>query len=236
LSCGLLAVLTLPGRLPKAYQDRLALAKQCGKAVLGGRDLTLQHGANLRIEDFSVDRLGTFANGVTAEDRLAIDRVTKTSNREVMVVGTKAGGKFVFVMQSAMDDALLKATFDTLSDAARTQLTGRRAGMLIAGFEGLGADELRSVAAQDQDPSNPPTGLRLNVSRFLASDARDHVVGVGFFSAGNLRRAQHGIVESEGLSYHFSKPESHFWSEDFRGILDWKGVKPNTARPRDNSL
>jgi len=224
LSCGLLAVLTLPGRLPTAYQDRLALAKLCGKAVFGGQDLTLQDGTNLRIENFSVDQLGTFVNGVySAEDRIAIDRITRTRNREVMVVGTKAGGKFVFAMQSAMDDALLKTTFDTLSDAARKQLTGRRAGMLVAGFEGLGAEELRSIAAQDNDSSNPPTGLRLNVSRFLASDERDHVVGVGFFSGSTLARVHHGTVESGGLSYYFAKPESSFWSDDFRGILDLKG-------------
>lgn len=226
LSSGLFTVLTLPNRLPTTFEGRRALAEQCCKSIIYGTDLTLKDGTNFRVEELSTDQLRTLDFGVNhAESRSAVDRITGTRNREVMISCTKAGGTFAFVVQSAKEDTLLKRTFNTLSDAAHKQLTGRRAGMLVAGFDGMEAEELRSVAAQDQD-SNSPTQLRIQVSRFLASQERNHVVGVGFFSAGSLRRGQHGIVESGGLSYHFSKPDSSFWCEDFRGSLNSKQVLP----------
>jgi hypothetical protein len=220
LSQGLFAVLTLPGRLPKAYEDRQALVRACCEITLSQRCQIMPGGANLRIGQFATDQLGQLKPGASyIENRDVIDRITGTQNKEAMVVGTKSGGTFVFVMQSAKEDALLRTTFDVLSDAARDQLTGSRAGLLVAGFDGLGAEELRSIAAQDGDFSNPPTALRVHVSHFLASRERNHVVGTGFLSTESLQAKDRGVVSSGGLSYYFPRPESSFWCEDFREIF-----------------
>lgn len=227
LASGLLGVLTVPERLPAAYRERQALAKQFGQAIFLGQDRRLPDGISIRVEEFAVDEAELLAHDPTrAVMRTVADRVTRTRNKEVAIMGTKAGGALAIAVQSARDDALLETTFDTLSKAARTQLTGGKAGILLAGFYGLDSDQLLSIAEQDQYANNTPTGLRLHVSRFLSSTRRDHVVGVGFVSAGGFRPAQHGVVDSGGTAYHFPKAESPLWSEDFRGLFDW--AKPAT--------
>jgi len=221
LMTGLSVVLTLPGRLPTTYQARLALAKALGQAVFSGNSCTLSDGSTVRINDFDVSRLGDVPRHRHPEElRQAIDGVTGTDNRQAVVIGTSRGGALAIAIQSAQDDILLKAVFDTLSDAASRQLTKTRAGLLYTGFEGLDGEQLISIALQDQEPSQPPTGLRLAVNRFLSSTSRDHVVGVGFFSRTALRPVQDGLVESSGgTAYYFPKRESAFWSESFSGMF-----------------
>jgi hypothetical protein len=73
------------------------------------------------------------------------DDVTGTRNRETMVMGSPIGGAVVFTIQSAQDDDWKKATFDTLSDAAKRQLSGTRAGFLLASLDSLDAEQLRSI-------------------------------------------------------------------------------------------
>lgn len=220
LASGLFAVITLPSRLPRGHGERLALAKLCCRAIFAHQDQALSDGTRVRIGEFSPAQLGTIAQGVNhPQNREVVERITGTRNKEVMVIGTKAGGAFVLAVQSARDDALLKTTFDTLSDAARTQLSQRRAGLLIAGFSGLQEEELRSIAAQDEDLSKTPTPLRVSVSRFLASQERGHIVGVGFLSADGVRPRQHGIASSGGVSYYFANSESSFWFEEFGRVF-----------------
>lgn len=113
----------------------------------------------------------------------------------------------------------LTYTFDTLSRSASRQLSGQRAGMFLVGLDGLEAESLMEVAHQDSTGDQPPTALRVKVSDFLASQGRDHVVGVGFISKGALRPASGGVTDSGGSAYVFPKRESPFWHSDFSGLF-----------------
>lgn len=222
LRTGLSAVLTLPGRLPERHADRVGLARDFGRVIFQGNDASLHDGAGVRVREFDPTLLGDIPNGQPREQvRAAIDEVSGTQNRQTMVVGTSAGGALALTLQSTQDDALLKAIFDTLSDSARRQFSGRRGAMFIVGLHGLGGDQLLSVAQQDQDPGQTPSALRMAVSRFLSSSDRDHVVGVGFLSEGAIQPLEHGLVESSGTTYYFPKRESPMWSEDFAGLFSW---------------
>ena len=121
-----------------------------------------------------------------------LDVYKRQTNRHAMAIGGNTGGSFVVAVQSSRDDTLFQATFNVLGDAARRQLTGRRAGVLIAGLHGLGPDQLMSVAGQDHTPGEPPTALAWNVSDFLSSSARSHLVGLGFLSRSAMRTAAAG--------------------------------------------
>ena len=222
LSTGLSAVLTVPGRLPTKHADRLTLARQYGAAVFSGRDASLPDGSTIRVAEFDANLLGDIpSTNRPGEVRAVIDEVSKTYNRQAMVVGTHTGGALALTVQSRSDDKLMKAVFDKLSDSAKRQLPGDRPGMFLVGFQGIDGGQLLSIAGQDQDVAQSPTALRLAVSRFLASSERDHVVGVGFLSESALMSEQEGLVESGGTAYYFPKRESSLWSEDFSGLFQW---------------
>jgi hypothetical protein len=153
------------------------------------------------------------------EFRTAIDEITGTSNREVMVMGSDAGGALAVCAQSAADDSVIASIFNTLGDAARRQLTGARGAMLVAGLDGLDADQLLSVAQQDGDANQKPTALLLGASQFLSSGSRDHLVGVGFLSRSASGPARDGIVDSGGTAYYFPRSESRHWHSDFSGMF-----------------
>lgn len=220
LQSGLSVVLTVPDRIPKEYKSRAELAKQVGKQIICGQSATLSDGSSLRIADFDVGRLGFIPDRLNPnETRTVIDEISYTHNQETMVIGTKAGGALAFTVQSAKDDTLIKAIFDTLSKSARNQLTGTRGGMFLVELFGLDGEQLISIASQDKDSSQSPTALRLGVSNFLSSPNREGVVGVGFLSKGNLFPEQGNLIDSGGSAYFFPNRASALWSDDFSGLF-----------------
>ncbi len=225
LEAGLAVVLTVPTRLPSRFADRQALAKRIRQQVLVGSGARLEDGSDLRIGEFVskiVPRLAPADN--SRELRSIIEAVTGMRNREGMLVRTDKGGAIAFVVQSAIEDSFLDSTFNTLGDAAKCQLTGRRAGLLIAGFDGLNGEQLISIAEQDNDPQQHPTALAIGVSDFLSSENRGHVIGVGFVSRGSLRPVEQGIVDSGGAAYYFPCRESSMWKDEFSSLFSWRSA------------
>jgi hypothetical protein len=219
LSVGLSIVLTLPGKLPTRHDERVKLAKAIKLQVNLAKSTREPDGTDIRIGEFDMG-LTAGLNATTADAaRVVIEKVTGTKNRHGMLFTTKNGGAIVFVVQSMADESVLGGMFKTLGEAAKDQLTGTRAGLLVAGFDGLTSDQLQSIADQDADPLQPNTSLAIRVSDFLRSERRDRVIGVGFLSRSALAPRLDGHVDSGGVAYYFIKPESSMWSEDFRGLL-----------------
>jgi len=224
LKVGVAAVLTFDGRMPGSFMDRRKLAESVVRHVLSGTSNCQLEGANLRIHEFDpalLGEMGEDGHPVISRDR--VDAITGTTNRQALIVGRMSGGAIVLVLQSAQDDSLLTYTFDTLSRSASRQLSGQRAGMFLVGLDGLEAESLMDLAQQDGAGDQPPTALRVRVSDFLASQGRDHVVGVGFISKGGLRPAAGGVTDSGGSAYVFPKRESPFWHDDFSGLFAERG-------------
>ncbi|GAA5172668.1 hypothetical protein [Viridibacterium curvum] len=216
---GVCAVLTLPDRLPTAYRERVELAKEIVRTVISSRDRTLADGTSIRINDFDATGLSLESLSDRKVARRDLDRITNTSNQPVACFRTKPGGAFALAVQSFRDDELLDATFATLGSAASDQLSGTRAGLLIARFSGLTSSQLISIGEQDKDVEQKPTALRVKVSKFLSSSSRQHLMGVGFVCAGELNELDSGVVESGGASYHFPNVESLFWSPEFESLF-----------------
>lgn len=224
LQTGISVVLTLPERLPVMYKQKQDLAKQVIGAVLASQNLILDDGSDIRVSEFDMKTLGVVKtdNGVVIS-REAIDQITATNNREVMILGGKTGA-IVFVLQSRQDDTMLKYVFDTVSESAKNQLSKSRPALFLVGLHGIEADSMLSIATQDNDPAQPPTGLQIAVSDFLAKKNRDHVIGVGFLSRGNLMPELNGVVKSGGSAYIFPRKESSFWHQDFSGLFSERAL------------
>lgn len=222
LSSGLSATITVPARLPTSFRERQALAKEAAAAIFTGRSETLSNGCTVRIGDFDVASLGDIPNARSVQDvRAAVDSATGTSNRHSLIIGTSSGGALALALQSAADDNFMDSVFDTVKDSASRQLSGRRGGMFLVGFQGITGAQLQSIAGQDEDSAQPATALRLGVSKFLSGAGRDQMVGVGFLSESGLTPVQHGLVDSGGAAYYFPKRESPMWSEQFSGLFTW---------------
>jgi hypothetical protein len=180
----------------------------------------LESGVDVIISEFDLAKLDTIVKHGRVEDmRGVIDAVTGTRNREFMPMGTGAGGALAFVVQSMVEDDVLDATFKTLRDAAKRQLSGTRPALLIAGFDGLDGEQLLSIAQQDRDANQRPTGLTIKISSFLTGSHRDHIVGVGFLSRSVLRPVTRSMIGSGGTAYYFPNRESPRRHDEFSGLF-----------------
>lgn len=157
LSLGLSVVLTVPGRLPTQHKYRVALAKNISRQILIGQSAKLYDGSDIRVSEFdAADLSNLVSNKRPRMVRDAIDNLTKTQNREAMIIGTEAGGALMLTVQSAAPDTLLDSVFDILSTTAKKQVTGTRPAILFVGFHGLHGEQLLSIAHQDNDSTQQP--------------------------------------------------------------------------------
>lgn len=225
LQSGIAVVLTLPDRLPVMHKQKQDLAKRVINAVLASQNTVLDDGSDIRVSEFDMKTLGIVETGNgTGISRASIDKITATNNREAMILGSKTGA-IVFVLQSRRDDTMLEYVFDTVSESAKNQVSKSRPALFLVGLHDVEADSLLSIATQDNDPAKSPTALRIAVSDFLAKKNRDHVIGVGFLSKGNLNPELNGVVKSGGTAYIFPKKESSFWHQDFSGLFSERELR-----------
>jgi hypothetical protein len=219
---GVAVILTVPARLSAACEDQKILADRVCQQVLANESKAFDDGSNIRIASFDIRLLKNVDIYSDSPGLRAVaEHVTGTWNQTTVVVGRRNVGAILVVVQSEQHNSLLNAAFSTASDAAKRQLTMKRPGLLVLGFDGLEVDELQSVAMQDIDTPEKPTDLRIGVSEFLAGDTRDHVVWVGFISNGRYVRQSDGSIETGGASYYFTKKESTFWHADFEKIFSY---------------
>ena len=179
-------------------------------------------GAELRIDPFDPAAIDVAKDKSRKELREAIDAATGTSNREAAVYSTPSGGMLAFVMQSALDDRVLDEVFVTLDESSAQQFTRERGALFWVALQGLDADQLLSLHEQGGGSGEPPTALRIGVSKFLHR-APDHIVGVVFTSRSGLFSTVDGVTDSGGTSNFFLKEESPFWHASFRGPLRTRG-------------
>lgn len=223
LRSGLAVVLTVPYRLPVDAEERVALAREVIARIVAGSGATLGGGAEVRIASFDTANIEAAKDRGREGLRNAIDAATGTANREAAVYGTPAGGMLAFVMQSAVEDAVLDRVFAILDDSAARQFTRKRGALFWVALQGIDADQLLSVHEQDSGPGKQPTALKLGVSNFLHR-APDHIVGVVFSSRSGLIPAVDGNTDSGGTTNFFLKEESPHWHASFRAPLRAVGI------------
>ncbi|XQU77419.1 hypothetical protein EPAKOI_005200 (plasmid) [Cupriavidus sp. H18C2] len=174
-----------------------------------GESGVLDDGTRVDLRDFD----GSVAAQLDERDpalRQVLEAVTQTTNVPTLVIGKRGRGALVVAFQSARRDTFLNEVFDTVADAAKRQLSGRRAGLVVVGLEAIDAAALKSLAQHDHAASNDPSALRLYVSRLLNRSDLSHLVGASFGSKGNLIDGNQ-VLTTDGSSYNFFKKESPLW-------------------------
>lgn len=226
ISTGIVAVLTLQRDLPSAHSARLQLANLVASRVLAGQSGGDEAGAKVRIDEFDHQRIPQ-----GDDPRAMLDTLTRTTNREVVMMETSNGGLIVAVLESEQDDTVMDGILKTLKSSASSQFSGTRAAMMVAGLEGISSEQLLDIALQERDPEAVPTALRYHASKFLSSEGREHIIGVVFLSSSALRPVAEDVVDSGGTAYFFPNRESPHWSEDFSGQFgrEQSGRTPSIA-------
>lgn len=223
LQVGLAAVVTIPDRLPISLRDRKQLAQFVVQQILSGQNQAVQDGSTVRITEFDADaaRLPSPDN-IPTFNKVVLEKVTGTNNREMMIVGGRGVGYILIVLQSKLEDEFLIRVFETVAESAKRQVSMTRAAHYFVGLEGIGSEGLKEIAELEQDPGHPPTPLRRAVSDLLSRDSYDHIVGVGLLSRSETLVTSYGIVNSGsgGTVYNFPKRDSRFWHDDFGGLFN----------------
>jgi hypothetical protein len=235
LTAGLAVVVTVPGRLQQPEEFE-ALVNAMTQQILVGESGTLQDGTHVRIIDFRPEDLGDLKRPPSTQNRAAVARITGTDNRESIIYqAERCCGVVILVLQSAQPDSMLHEVFATLAESSGRQLTGKRAGAFIGGFEGLGHKALLDTAI-NEGRGGTFSALAWEASRFLEQPEFPHVVGIGFLSATDNSELP-DADNPKGITYYFPKQTSPFWHPDYAGMF---GSKPNArtaiAMPRDSLL
>lgn len=215
---GISIVLTLSNRLPTALAARRLLVAQVISAVdAGSKDAVLDDGSHVNVCLFDP----SVVTQAQLEDRRALrqlmDKISGTTNRESMLLGSLSGGAILSTIQSSAKDEFKDAVLDTAKDAARRQLTKARAGFVLLSLDGLDYDQLQSIG--EDDKTGPPSKLHEIAQEFLSSSSRSHVVGIGFASRSSARSSHRGVIDTGGSAYYFFNRASPFWHPDFEKLF-----------------
>lgn len=214
---GIYVVLTIPARMPSSLEEKLELVRLVEANIVKYQADPSSLDSPILISKFDLDLLEGVEFNNSHTIRELADQITGTNNQEVMIVGNSKRA-LVFVIQSAQETVLLERIFKTIKNSAQRQISKTRPAIYFIGLEGIGSDELVNLATHDSNSKNIPTGLRMAVSKFLADQNREHVVGIGFLSKGTLNHTEDGTAEN-GSVYFFPKKESNFWHNDFSGLF-----------------
>lgn len=214
ISLGIVAVITLERDLPPGHEAKVELAQHVASRILDSQEEGDVPGVKVRISEFDPHSI---PGGDTP--RAILDNLTGTTNKEVVMMETSTSGVIVAVLESKHDDTVMDGILKTLKASASTQFSGRRGAMMVAGLNGLSSDQLLDIARQEGSPHALPSALRLYASQFLASEGRDHIVGIVFLSSNALRPVHNHVVDSGGSAYVFPRRNSAYWSEDFSGLF-----------------
>lgn len=198
LQVGLILQIVFNGRPPKTHNERLDVAHNARRVLLGG-DASQGVDYEIRVRTFEL-KGSPFLDGAPSRDDVASFLARfGIANRETMVVGKSAKGAVIFSLESAQPDRLLSGVFQTVSDAAKRQLTGRNAGVVCVKFDDLTADQMLEIGLE----AGEPTALRVASSGFLASSASENLAVLAFFADGVLEQAVGGAITRSGRTYQF---------------------------------
>lgn len=167
---------------------------------------------------FALQRLEGLDIKNNSSTRQLIDELSGTQNRESMIIGNSKRAVIVIVQSNKPDTTLLNI-YKMIKDSAERQPTKSRPVFYIAGFEDITSEEIYSLLAQDRENHQMPTGLRITTSRFLNSEKRKHVAGIGYLSTCSYDQSSPGIARGFNSIYFFPNKESSFWHPSLEGLF-----------------
>lgn len=126
-------------------------------------------------------------NSVTSDAvQELIDKTLGKRNPHALVFFRPQQKAMIIVVESAQQDKVVRGIMQELKQAAKSQFTKQRPGILAVQFIELGHAELLELAKADSPDPEKASALQIATSLFFQSPARSHVLSIVYRSRGYL--------------------------------------------------
>jgi len=204
----------VPDRFPTSLADKRYLSERVRIALLGESVVSNEDIAEIKIRDYLLDDIGV---SMADKEKLRelVDKITGTVNKNILIRENKHGRKIILVVRSNQGDTVPESIYETLSEASKKQLTGKRPALLVARLHSIGVDGLVRLASRQDEQISMPDTLQIIATKLLKQKHREHLVSVCFMSESEIGPRDAGKTPSHGAIYHFKNETSSFWGEGY---------------------
>jgi hypothetical protein len=184
-----LIIAMLPGRLHGQRDFMTSVANRIREGIETRESYPDYHPCSVTYNDFSiVDSPFDCTTPFQIDDFAVADYFKRVVNEDVghtiMTVSPRRSATVV-ALRSATPDKFLRALHRNLREAAASQLSGTRPGIICVQFRNLTAAQLREVAAAPMQ-TGKPNGLQLMTADFFAGEGRRHVHTLAYTAPGEF--------------------------------------------------
>jgi len=116
--------------------------------------------------------------------REVVDNLLGKCNLHVLVSYRPQQKAIIIVVESAQQDRVVRGIMQELQQAAKTQFTKCRPGILAVQFVELSPRELLELAEADSPDGEKASALQIATSLFFQSPARSHILSIVYRSRG----------------------------------------------------
>jgi hypothetical protein len=184
-----LIIATLPDRLHGQLEFTAAVANRISEALREHKSYEDYGPCSISYYEFPIENspFDCASPPQIAEHAIA-DYFKKVANEDVghtIMTFSPRHSATVVALRSATPDKLLRALHRNLREAAASQLSGTRPGMICIQLRNLTDAQLREIAAAPMQ-NGKPNGLQLMTVDFFAGDGRRHVHTLAYTAPGEF--------------------------------------------------
>lgn len=214
---GCLVRVVVPSRLDRRPEFLRAVSERMAGALRDGRPFEGPDPCSVEIQAFDLagTPFGGSDPGLVTTDAVheLVDRVFGKRNPHVLVLFRPQQRAVIVVVESAQPDRVLRGLMREVKDAAKTQFTKTRPGILAVQFLELSLDGLLELAKSDSTDPARASALQIATNLFFQSPTRSHILSLVYRSRGVL--VKHASISSnrvdeswqeQGPAYFFTNP------------------------------
>ena len=211
-SRGIFVGITIPDRLGGQLTQLQGINDALSRAVVSGNAVTKSDHCDIEVKDFDLAVSPFCVEQAEQVTQSALAEFVKKNfgrtNPNLMVFFSPWRRAVVALVESARPDAVLRGMDRQLRQAANSQFSKGRPGVLAIQFHELTADQLLGLAKSDTLDPERASGLQRMTSWVLSSPNRDHIHTVAYRSHGALISHSDvpGAISEQGPAYVFRNP------------------------------
>ncbi len=213
-SSNVIVEIVVADRFPTSLGDKRRLSEKVRDSLINGSTESSDDIAEVSIRNHPLDEISV-SKFDKEKNRDLVDKLTGTTNQNILISENKHGRKTILVVRSNQNDTVLDSIYETLSEASKKQLTGKRPALLVARLHSIGIDGLVRVASQQDEQTSMPNTLQFIATKLLKQKHHEHLVSVCFMSESEIGPRDAGKTPSHGAIYHFKNETSPLWGRGY---------------------
>jgi hypothetical protein len=196
-----LIIATLPGQLHGQREFMTAVSDRISEAVKEHKNYNDYGPCSISYNEFPIENSPFDCTSPPQITEHAVaDYLKRVGNEEVghtIMTFSPRRSATVVALRSATPDKFLRALHRNLREAAASQLSGTRPGMICVQLRNLTDAQLREVAAAPVQ-TGKPNGLQLMTADFFAGDGRRHVHTLAYTAPGGFSQNRSFQIDPAG--------------------------------------